>query len=83
MAKYLNRYLKEHPVDVIFMPHLVPGGDHFLYEKEGNASAADRRSHDGLYLHSLLGGDLLRLLHRARIRNSLKSVPEEGFHRKK
>ena len=37
----------------------VSVGDHFLYEKERNAFAADCGSHDRLYLYSLLGGNLL------------------------
>ena len=32
MAVYLAAYLKKHPADVIVMPHLVSGGNHYLYE---------------------------------------------------
>ena len=35
MAKYLNRYLKEHPVDVIFMPHLYPAETVSYMKKKG------------------------------------------------
>ena len=35
MAKYLNRYLKEHPVDVIFMPHLYPAETISYMKKKG------------------------------------------------
>lgn len=35
MAKYLNRYLKEHPVDVIFMPHLYPSETISYMKKKG------------------------------------------------
>ena len=35
MAKYLNRYLKEHPVDVVFMPHLYPAETISYMKKKG------------------------------------------------
>ena len=35
MAKYLNRYLKEHTVDVIFMPHLYPSETISYMKKKG------------------------------------------------
>lgn len=57
MAKYLDGYLREHPVDVLIMPHLYPAN--YLYETKGHEASAYGGSNDRLHLYSLLGGDRL------------------------
>ena len=56
MAKYLDSYLKEHPVDVLVMPSLSGRDDH-LYETERNEASSDGCGNDRLYLYSFLGGN--------------------------
>ena len=63
MAKYLDGYLKEHPVDVLVMPSSLSGRNHYLYEKQGDEAAPYSSGNDRLYLYSFLGGNGLRLLY--------------------
>ena len=58
MAKYLDRYIQENPVDVIIMPHLYPA-ETITYMKQKGIKLPLTVAVMRLHLYSFLGGNRL------------------------